>query len=351
MLNEEITDSKKNEANSQILQKQKEINYDTKDYTIELLVNKFKKKDFYIPIYQREFIWRETNKMLFLESIFLGLPIPFMFFGECADGRLEVIDGAQRLQTIVQFVRDNLKIKNMEKLDKINGFTFKDLPISQQRKFLNKTLRIIILGESTPDFSRQDLFHRINTTGIKANDSEVRRGAHQGKLTDFINRCSEDELFIKMCPISVQNKKRHEGFELILRFFAYLNNYQNFIHRVDKFLDQFLIDNKDSFKEELFLFEFEAMLIFVEKTFPYGFAKTKNAKSTPRVRFEALAVGVALALRENPSLTVKNITWLEEEEFKLLTTSDASNNNKKLQKRIEYVRDVLLKNGLNDGYK
>lgn len=74
-----------------------------------------------------------------------------------------------------------------------------------------------------------------------------------------------------------------------------------------------------------------------------GFAKTENAKSTPRVRFEALAVGVALALREKPNLSVTDIDWINSEKFKEYTTSDASNNEGKLKLRVEYVRDQLLK--------
>jgi hypothetical protein len=61
------------------------------------------------------------------------------------------------------------------------------------------------------------------------------------------------------------------------------------------------------------------------------------------VRFEAISVGTALALRENPNLTVQNVDWLSSDEFRIRTTSDASNNQGKLQGRIEYVRDQLLK--------
>ena len=84
------------------------------------------------------------------------------------------------------------------------------------------------------------------------------------------------------------------------------------------------------------------MIDFVGKNFPYGFAKSAKAKSTPRVRFEAISVGTALALRENPNLEVDNVDWLNSQEFKQYTTSDASNNEGKLKSRIEYVRDKLL---------
>lgn len=67
-----------------------------------------------------------------------------------------------------------------------------------------------------------------------------------------------------------------------------------------------------------------------------------TAKSTPRVRFESLAVGVALALREDPSLAPQDLDWISSDKFKVLTTSDGANSRVKVIERIEYVRDRLL---------
>lgn len=55
-----------------------------------------------------------------------------------------------------------------------------------------------------------------------------------------------------------------------------------------------------------------------------------------------LTKGLALALKERPDLQINNVNWLNSEEFKDLTTSDASNNEGKLAARVEYVRDKLL---------
>ncbi|MFZ3130606.1 MAG: hypothetical protein WA125_05745, partial [Desulfosporosinus sp.] len=201
----------------------------------------------------------------------------------------------------------------------------------------------IVLNESTPKDIRQDIFNRINTSGIKANESEIRRGSYPGKLTDFIDKCVKDKLFIKLCPVTESQHDRHERFELLLRFFAYVNSYVTFDHRVTDFLDAFLVNHQNDFDEQAYFDEFEITLLFVDKHFPFGFAKSKTAKTTPRVRFEAISVGVALALRNNPQLNVVSINWIESERFKDLTTSDASNNQGKLKERVEYVRDQLLK--------
>lgn len=337
-----ITVEEKQRADAQIKEKQKQIDYDTKDYTVEFLVDKLKKGDFFIPEYQRKFIWKESNKSLFIESVLLGLPIPFMFFGNCEDGKIEIIDGAQRLQTLCAFIDDSLKLNGLTKLSGLNKFRFSDLSDAQQRKFKEKTLRVITLDESTTDDVRQDLFNRINTSGVKANDSEVRRGSYPGKFTDFIEACCRNELFCKLCPVSERSEKRYERFELVLRFFAYTNNYLSFVHDVNSFLDGFLIENMNTFDEDQYRTEFLSMLEFVDTYFQNGFAKLPNSTTTPRVRFEAIAVGVALALRISPDLVPVDMAWLDSNDFKQWTTSDASNNQGKLRGRIEYVRDHLL---------
>lgn len=327
---------------AQIAHFQRRIDYDTKDYTIEYLVDKLDKGDFFIPAYQRKFVWKDPQRSSFIESVLLGLPIPFMFFANCENGRMEIIDGAQRMQTLRSFLRDELKLRKLEKLDLLNQHKFSDLLENRQRKFKERPLRVVILEEDTPDDVKQDLFNRINTKGSLANPSEIRRGSHPGKLTDFISQCAENEQFIRLCPVPKKRDERYERFELILRFFAYVNDYLSFVHSVYGFLDDFLVKNLETFNEAEYHAEFVRMLNFVETTFPAGFAKQKTATFTPRVRFEAIAVGSALALRQNPKLVVNNVDWLNSEQFLKLTTSDASNNQSKLRARIEFVRDMLL---------
>lgn len=348
MAKKKVTPEQVEAAERQLKELQRQVEYDTKDYTLELLLDKFEKGDFYIPDYQRQFVWKPNNRSLFIESVLLGLPIPFMFFAGCDDGRLEIIDGAQRMQTLREFVKRKMKLSKLAKLTELDGFVFEDLSTATQRKFLNRTFRVVVLDEKTTTDIRQDLFNRINTSGVKASDSEVRRGSYPGKLTSYIEKCCKNELFVALCPISKSKAVRQERFELVLRFFAYLNDYKHFEHEVNPFLNDFLAKNLDSFDEQQYETDFIGMLNFVQKHFQFGFAKSQNATTTPRVRFEAISVGVALALRAYPDLEVKNVDWLNSEEFKVLTTSDASNNEGKLVARVEYVRDRLIEAKVND---
>jgi len=152
------------------------------------------------------------------------------------------------------------------------------------------------------------------------------------------------ESFREVCPVPKNKVNRGEYEELVLRFFAYSESYLSFVHSVENFLDNYLLmKQKNGFNENELKTNLESVINFVKKYFdkPY-FSRKGRDNSTPRVRFEALSVGIFLALKENPELVPQNFDWLYSKEFKTHTTSDASNNKGKLKDRVEFVRDCLL---------
>ena len=183
------------------------------------------------------------------------------------------------------------------------------------------------------------MFARINTDPYDLEPMEIRRGQYEGEFLTFIEECAKDDLFKKLCPVSKAKLEHRESEELVLRFFAYTENYQNFIHSVEDFLDEYLIDkHTNMFDKDVLQLKFENMLAFVESNFEFGFRKTKKANSTPRGRFEAIAVGIALAQKTGQVLNTNIQSWINSQEFKDKTTSDAANNKSKLTERIEIGR-------------
>jgi hypothetical protein len=167
---------------------------------------------------------------------------------------------------------------------------------------------------------------------------------YEGVFYDFLDECSKNELFIRLCPISQKRDNRFESQELILRYFAYADNYQNFVHSVEDFMDDYMNNkHENGFDRAVMQTQFEIMLNFVEQYFPYGFRKAESSKSVARTRFEAIAVGVTLALRERENLIAGAISeWLESDDFKEQTTSGSANNKSKVTGRIEFVKNKLL---------
>lgn len=337
-----ITDEQKNEADAQIRLKQQQVKYDTRDFVIGWLADEYKTGNFVIPAYQREFIWNEHTRCRFIESVLLGLPIPMMFFADTRDGQLEIVDGAQRMQTLVGFVQNNLTLSGLTRLDKLNGFAYDNLPIAQRQKFRSRALRCVVLEEDTTPEARQEIFNRINTSGEKARPSEIRRGSYGGKFIQFLTTQARDPAFVQLCPLTKAQLKRRENEELVLRFFAYSDRYLNFEHAVKSFLDDYVIDNTIAFNAQRLDSEFRLMLASVAAHLPNGFAKSPNATTTPRVRFEAISVGVNLALRINSKAHPRSTEWLTSPEFSSLVTSDGSNSPNRLRGRVEFVRDRWL---------
>lgn len=327
----------------QLRETQTSIGYDTKEYVVEVLVNRFKKNLFYIPEYQRQFVWNKTRQSRFIESLMMGLPIPFMFGITNENGRTEILDGAQRLNTISAFISGDLKLQDLDRMDLLNGLYFSQLPAAQQNKLLDRSIRMVILPDTVSNQARLDMFERINSGSEILKKSEIRKGAFSGPFYDFIHTLANDEQFIRLCPVSAKSAARGEREELILRFFAYSEKYEEFTHSVFTFLDQYLVEkNRDGFDEVGCEQQFRDTLNYIERNLPYGFSKSDNSKSTPRVRFEAISVGVNLALIERPDLEDFGSDFVETPEFKKHVTSHASNSGPRLRGRIEYVRDYLL---------
>jgi len=338
---------------------QREVDYDTKEFTIEMVVNKYSdglgedRNELFVPDYQRDFVWRVDNQSRLIESLMIGLPIPYIFIADVQssdpdlDGRIEIVDGSQRVRTLHAFVKDKLVLDGLKLIPELNGFRFSDLPASRQRRFKRISIRIIELSDCT-EGTRRDLFERINTGTDELKDMEVRKGSAYGSsrlYTDVIAVCADNSVFKEVVPLSVVKRKRGEDLEFTLRFFAYLDNYENFDHSVKDFLNEYLEHNASPSNEKVseLISIFEQTMLFSKDHFPYGFRKTKGSKTTPRVRFEALAVGIALALKENAGLSPGNISeWLFSEQFKTHTTADAANSKPRVKARIEYVRDQLL---------
>jgi hypothetical protein len=93
----------------------------------------------------------------------MGLPIPFIFFWEMSDGKLEIVDGSQRLRTIEDFLLGDFRLDELGQLSRISKFRFRDLPLSRQRKIRNRSIRGIVLSEHADEAARLDVFERINT--------------------------------------------------------------------------------------------------------------------------------------------------------------------------------------------
>lgn len=341
----------------QIAKEQSNVDYNTREFTIEILVSKYHKNEstdkneLYVPDYQRDFVWDIERQSRFVESIILGLPIPLIFVAENLDGRFEIVDGSQRIRTLSAFLHNDLKIDGLDILSELNGLKFHDLSEARIRKLNNTPIRMIVLAEKTTETVKNDIFDRINRGSDLLKEMEKRKGIYKGKFNDFIyKKCSTHEGFRKITRIGDFMIKRQEYEELILRFFALSDSYPGYSRKVGlaKYLDEYLasknIEATDHDYEEKFN-DFSNMVEFIQNYFPFGFSKS-SANSVSRVYFEALAVGVHLALKSGDYI-IKDKQKIKElvlnQEF-LSSTSGKYNTHsaKSILQRIDYIKNGLL---------
>lgn len=340
-------------AEAQIVELSKRIEFYLTEYSVELLANKMSKGEFVVPPYQRAYTWEHERKSRFVESLIIGLPIPFLFFWEMQDGKLEIVDGSQRLRSIEEFILGDLRLGELDGLTALSGFKYADLPESRQRKINNRSIRGIVLNEHADEQARFDMFERINTGSKIANKAEVRRGALAGPFMDLIVELATFPKFAGLAPVSKKELDEREPEELVARFFAYSGGLNGYKDRPSEFIFNYVKRMNIEVAREPDLLQrhrerFIEALDFIERVFPHGFRRNEKGKATPRARFEAIAVGSRLALDQRPTLTQEETpdvqAWLNDASFIKVTGSDGANAIARLRERTGFVRDRLLGN-------
>lgn len=341
---------------TEIEQQQRNVSFDTKEYTIEIIVKKYldnvekDENEFFVPEYQRDFVWDVTRQSRFIESLMIGLPIPYIFLAETPSGRYEIVDGSQRIRTLAAFLNNELTLHGLEKVSGLNELNFSTLEIARQRKFKNISLKMIVLSERTTDETKSDIFERINRGSDLLKDMEYRKGIYIGEFNNFLHELSKNTLYTRLTPIPQWLAKREEREELLLRFFAFSEWYPKFSDSmgISKQLDNYMKEKNASFnntmKQEMRK-KFEVTMNFVDRCYPYGFAKNKIAHQVARPYFEALSVGAFLALKQNPTLIVSRVdTEQLLTDVKFINSVSGryqTHKAKTIKERIDYVKNGL----------
>jgi hypothetical protein len=181
------------------------------------------------PEFQRRDRWDEERQSRLIESLLMNVPIPPVFLGEDDYGFYVVLDGRQRLTAIQSFLNNTLALKGLVVWDDLNGLRFNDLVKRGLDKHLTRRFlsAIALLKESSPAI-KYDVFDRLNTGGVKANEMEVRNAVFRGPFTDALHKLSRHPEFCKAWEIPVDQIEAQSNpiyqkmidLSIVLRFFA-----------------------------------------------------------------------------------------------------------------------------------
>ncbi|MFP7469984.1 DUF262 domain-containing protein [Niallia taxi] len=244
------------------------------------------------PSYQRNRVWDKKRKSRLIESLIANVPIPPIFLYETDYNKYEVMDGLQRISTIIEFMNDEFKVEGVESWPELNGYIYTQLPEiiknSIKRRYLSAT---IILKETNhgliiEENIKQFIFERLNTGGMELSPQEVRNALYSGLFNDMLIRAANYSKFQHMTNLSSKSILRMDDRELILRFFAYKSAYKNNIKLGTKeLLDLYAKQTRQLSTNEIE--DAEDYFYTVLDTIYYLFGRRAFSK-TPKSKFERM---------------------------------------------------------------
>lgn len=306
----------------QLTSKRSEIRTDSYQMSVGELVNMYADGEMIIsPAFQRLFRWDDHQKSSLVESILLGIPLPSIFVSQDDRGRWELVDGLQRISTILQLRglledREPLQLKGTKYLPGLEGVVWESndptcpsLTSAQRLDIKRAKIDVkIILRDSNAD-AKFDLFQRLNSYGSVLTAQEILNALIVQVNPDFatwLQDLATSPDFVKVVGLSSRDIESKYDEELILRFF-WLHNRTDLVAALADFRSNFesaVLDMARDFPtnkarmEKVFR---ETFSILANGSAEDSFKKWEKDRSAFRngfsnTAFEGLALGLGFGL-------------------------------------------------------
>ncbi|MFH1008957.1 MAG: DUF262 domain-containing protein [Candidatus Latescibacterota bacterium] len=343
-----------------------EVRTDALDLSFGEIVNLHSAHELIIqPEYQRLFRWSIEQRSRLIESVLLELPIPQIFVIENHDGVLELIDGLQRVSSMIQFLNapilelEPLQLDGCDLIKDLNGKTFEDLPLNLRHRLKRASVRTIVIKRQSRSFLRYEMFKRLNTGGSLLSPQEIRNcsarmlGEDGTRFYTFLQRLATSEDFQRCTePLPQEDREQRGDEELVLRFLACKNSQDLFKGSVRDWLDNVMegiLLKTISFDEAAEERSFSEVFSFLGTTFGGGaFVKYRGAAPLGGLApayYEAVSIGTLNSLahvRSKPAEAVRNavIETVQSEDFRS-ATGPGANSKHKLGTRIRLICEAF----------
>jgi len=226
------------------------------DFPVDSLVRRLDTGDIFIPAFdpevsdtdanivgfQRDFVWSKTQCDRFVESLLLGFPVPGIFLVQGSNDVYLVLDGQQRLRTLQAFYKGTLREKTFRLQsvqEHFRSLTYETLPADVRRRLDNSIIHATVVKQEQPSEDQSGIymvFERLNTGGTLLQPQEIRVALFHGPLIELLRRLNDDADWRALCG---PRSKRLKDQELILRFFAFRANGDNYRAPMKDFLNHY----------------------------------------------------------------------------------------------------------------
>jgi hypothetical protein len=215
------------------------------DYPFETLVDRVTKGKLILdPEFQRKYKWdKDGNERAskFIESCLMRIPLPACYFAEKDDNSQEVIDGVQRITTILNFFNDNFALEGLSIFTELEGKRFSELG-DLKSELETTTIRCIVLRKDNRKELVSEIFARLNQGAVELTPQEIRHAVYPGNFDNLLQKLSSIDIIknFKQGESGTQIKDGREAEELVLRFFALNNSLDDYDNKLTKYLDTYM---------------------------------------------------------------------------------------------------------------
>lgn len=213
----------------------------TPTYELENLANMLRKKRLNLfPEYQREYVWKVDRASRLVVTVLCNRLVPNVVFHEKKKGVFDVVDGKQRLSSLLSFlladdnehVYQNLPpFHQLAKLDDdyavLNGLRFQDLTLDRQNAFEAYTISASVIPHDTPKHDVFSVYEDINSGGEELKPQQLRRAVFYGPYIKLLDRLAANDDFQHIRDPKAKKLGKYEldskdaDREMILRAFAF----------------------------------------------------------------------------------------------------------------------------------
>lgn len=196
------------------------------DLSIDYLHRRFRQGLLIIePDFARHLPWDAPTKSKLVESILLRIPLPAIYLFEELDGKMTVIDGQQRLDTLFAFIENKFLLENPPLLWDLHGKNFLDIERRLQRRVLDAPLTCFVVLPGTDPALKMEIFLRLNLGTSPLITQEIRNRVLHGPGLDLVKRLADDAGPFSFRAVTDRHRAlpRRSADELVLRGLAFLD--------------------------------------------------------------------------------------------------------------------------------
>jgi len=282
-----------------------------------------------------------------------------------------LVDGLQRVATFVSFfgalekdisniietdeekinLLNNWELESGSLLNNLNGFTIHTLPTKYILNLKRAVCRVEILKGQSNNTMKYELFKRLNSNSSPLTPQEVRNAIYRAvnpKLNELVLELSQDATFQRLTNLSKQKQRELYDQELVLKFFAFLDNIEDINDNTQNFLDSFMektVNNPD-FDYDSYKNRFVKALNLIGSIQDENIFRTKNNKLFVPSEFEGIMIGVAQNFHlyeNNLELLKQRIKELKEDSKFKEYSGTASNSKSRIKKRLTRANEIFSK--------